>query len=477
MGMVATRIAQTQDSVRDRTATGLPRIVVQKSTSRDWGQGAKTPLSSLPAFYQIPPVYRFEEVLKTDDRADPISRGISWSLQEASNKLGEDIRSAIDDCLTSYRPQDLQEIKDVIEVVSAFQEITIEPKMRIEDEIAPSIELRFAVYDGIESDLLLKGHGLQRLVLYGQLVATMKQQERERKARGKPPRSYVIGMEEIELYLHPIYQAVILSQIKGMACRNQCQVVFTSHSPSVIDVFDLESVIRLSRLAGYSNAHQISYPKLAEKANGLLGKRIATSVSIRERIGEVLDVETCESLFARQVIIVEGNTERYALPELFRAVGFELEKHGIALVPAGGKGNIDKLMFLMEEFGIPCFVIFDQDISTTDSASRSQSENLRKLLGIPSEFAEFKIGDGYCVFEEDFEDAFSRLYQGWMSLDQEAKRLIGAKGGSGKSLRAKYASRQVADLIEQQDPAAKELGSFLTHLCTAISRRVEVAPV
>jgi len=431
-------------------------------------------VSSLPAFYQIPPVYHFEDILKTDDRADPLSRGVSGSLSDASNRLRESIQSTIHDFLNHYCLQDLQEIEDVIEVVSEFQEITIKPKMRIEGQVEPEISLHLSVYDGIESDLQLKGHGLQRLVLYGQLIATIRQQERERRARNKPPRSYVIGLEEIELYLHPMYRSIMLNQLKSLACREQFQVLYTSHSPSMIDVFDLESVIRLSRAQGHSEAYQISYTALANKANAFLGENAATDVSVRERVGEILDVETCQSLFARQVIIVEGNTERYVLPELFGAAGFGFERHGIAIVSAGGKGNIDKLIFLMEQFGIPYFVIFDQDISTTDTASRRQSDNLRELLGIPSEFASFRIGEKYCVFEEDFEHTFCRLYPGWTELDQEAKRLIGAKGGSGKGLRAKYASRQVAGLIEQQDPTTRELRSFMDLLCNAINKVAKI---
>lgn len=430
-------------------------------------------LASLPAFYQVPPFYDFSQILKTDDVLDPMSRGISQALKEANDTLGENLKSTISDFVKKHPVQGYDELENIAKVVADFQAIEIEPRIFIREKFEPpTINLTLEVNDGIRSDLQQKGHGLRRLVLYAQLITTIQRQERDRLLAEKPPRNYIIGVEELELYLHPLYQSIMLGQLAQLVGTGQYQVVFTSHSPNMVDVFDLESVIRMSRAGSYSQTFQISYSAIANKVNALIGDSNANADSVRERVGEVLDVYNCQSLFSRKVVLVEGNTERYALPQLFSAIGYRFEREGVSVIPVGGKGNIDKFIFLMQEFGIPHFTIFDFDRARAvkDKASHSLSERLAKLLQVPNEISGVYIGKKVCVFEDDFENTFSQLYGDWAKLDTEAKQIIGAKQESGKSLRARYISKQIAKLLAKNDPSIVALRNFLVSLSAAIAQ-------
>lgn len=433
----------------------------------------KALLASLPAFYQVPPFYDFDQILKTNDTFDPVSRGISQALQEANDTLGEELRSAISDFVRRRSADRYEEVETIAEVVADFQAIKIEPRMFIREEFEPPIiNLTLEIDDGIRSDLQQKGHGLRRLVLYAQLVATIRRQERDRVLAGKPPRNFILGVEELELYLHPLYQSIILEQLAQLVETGQYQVVFTSHSSNMVDIFDLESVIRVSRSANNSQTFQIKYSAIADKVNDLIEGSGATADSVRDRIGEVLDVFNCQSLFSRKVVLVEGNTELYVLPMLFNAIGYKFERAGVSIVPVGGKGNIDKFIFLMQEFGIPCFTVFDFDRSTAakDKASHSQSERLARLLRVPDDISGVYVGTNACVFEVDFESTMRQLYGDWVKLDAVAKQKIGVKQESGKSLRARYIGGEIAKLLAKNDPSVAEMRSFLLSLSTAISQ-------
>ncbi len=430
-------------------------------------------LANLPAFYQVPPFYDFSQILKTDDMVDPISRGIAQVLKEANDTLGENIQAAITDFIKKRPVQGYDELENIAKLVADFQAVEIKPKIFIRDKFEPPIiNLTLEVDDGIRSDLQQKGHGLRRLVLYAQLITTIQKQERDRLLAEKSPRNYIIGMEELELYLHPLYQSIILGQLTQLVGTGQYQVVFTSHLPNMVDVFDLESTIRVSRAENYSQILQISYSAIADKVNAIIGDSKASADSVRERVGEVLDVYNCQSLFSRKVVLAEGNTERYALPQLFSAIGYRFEREGVSVIPVGGKGNIDKFIFLMQEFGIPHFTIFDFDRTraSKEKASKSQSERLARILQVPNEISGVYIGKKVCVFEEDFENTFSQLYGDWAKLDTEAKRIIGAKQESGKSLRAKYISKQIAGLLAKNDPSVVALRNFLVSLSVAIAQ-------
>ncbi len=433
---------------------------------------SQTLLTNLPNYYELPSVYSFEELLKTNDRHDPISRGVSQALEGAFVEFSKSINSAINEFSKFKFGDEYKEVEDIASLISNFQNVRIQPQVKINEKVTiPPISLSLDIDDGIKTDLQRKGHGLRRLVLYAQLIATINRQQRDREAAGKPPKSCIIGIEEAELYLHPLYQSIFMKQLEELSCQQQYQVIFTSHLSSMIDVFDLETVIRVSKSVGFSSTHQMTYEAIAKKTNELAGENYATAVSVQERIGEVLDVEKSQGLLSKRVVIVEGNTEKYALPLLFSATGVQLDQLGITIVVAGGKGNIDKLVFLFQSFGIPCFIIFDYDKTKNlkDKSSEKQSTSLLKLLNSPPMTDEiFKIGFNYCIFEQDFEATMKQLFNQWQDFDAEARQLIGAKQESGKSLRARYVSKKATELLSKGDATTQKLAQFSTQLGQAI---------
>jgi predicted ATP-dependent endonuclease of OLD family len=74
--------------------------------------------------------------------------------------------------------------------------------------------------------------------------------------------------------------------------------------------------------------------------------------------------------FARKVLLVEGNTERIALPLAFKALGQDLNMLGVSVVGVGGKTKMPLFIKVCQAIEIPFCVVADEDICPIDPAWR-----------------------------------------------------------------------------------------------------------
>ena len=63
-----------------------------------------------------------------------------------------------------------------------------------------------------------------------------------------------------------------------------------------------------------------------------------------------------------KVLLVEGLTEETLLPVFSKYLGYDFDKEGIQIIPAGGKNQVVKLYYnLTENLNIPIFLLLDRD--------------------------------------------------------------------------------------------------------------------
>ena len=98
--------------------------------------------------------------------------------------------------------------------------------------------------DGVLTDVLDKGHGMQRSIVFSLLQMLMKT---EKKAENT--QSIILGIEEPELYIHPHTQRLIynvLKEFSGFAGGDEAigtdQVLYTTHCPAFVDISHYERV-------------------------------------------------------------------------------------------------------------------------------------------------------------------------------------------------------------------------------------------
>lgn len=156
----------------------------------------------------------------------------------------------------------------------------------------------------------------------------------------------LVLIEEPELMLAPQAQRHLARLLRRLTTTGN-QVVYSTWSPAFVDAVHAEEIVRLDlQPAGSVVRRSPPRPFTDEQ---------------RLRLAAEFDHERNEMFFARCVILAEGQTERFALPLVFRLLGHDPDAEGIAVVEVGGKGNLPLVANVLRDLHIPCVVVYDTD--------------------------------------------------------------------------------------------------------------------
>ena len=118
--------------------------------------------------------------------------------------------------------------------------------------------------------------------------------------------------------------------------------------------------------------------------------------------------KSSEAMFARKVVLVEGESEVLILPYLFKLLGYDPVLEGVTIVRCGGKSEIDRFYRLYSEFGIPCYIIFDGDYQNKgkdDEASTiEKNHGILRLFDVEDDFPNNTVTDDYLGFKYRLEE-------------------------------------------------------------------------
>ena len=165
------------------------------------------------------------------------------------------------------------------------------------------------------------------------------------------------AIEEPEAHLHPHLQRLVYRDFLRPQVAGQHQepstvpmtTVLTTHSPHIVSVAPLASLVLLRRAGG---GHTIGVSALNADLNN-------EEVADLERY---IDVSRGEMLFAKGVVLVEGEAERFLVPALAASMGYDLDKLGITVCSVSGT-NFTPYVKLLKEgaLSIPFAVVTDRD--------------------------------------------------------------------------------------------------------------------
>jgi len=253
-----------------------------------------------------------------------------------------------------------------------------------------------------------QGHGVQRAYLLA-LLQELAAQELTDQGESFLP-SALLVIEEPELYQHPV-QARLLARLLRTLTEDpngQLQIVYATHSPFFVSL-DAVSSLRLFRLrdAGVYPETSVSAVDLARAAERLWEASGSeetpfSAESLRARLRLLMDSPVSEGFFARTVVLVEG-VEDYAMIRASAAgAGVDFDQLGVAVVPVGGKTNLDRPLIVFDQMQIPTYVVFDGDSERTggdrDQASRT-NRLLLQLLGVePEDFPNTQVDETWACF-------------------------------------------------------------------------------
>jgi hypothetical protein len=192
----------------------------------------------------------------------------------------------------------------------------------------------------------------------------------------------VLLIEEPELYLRPQAQRYLYRLLRRFADGGN-QVMYSTHSPSFLNVARLEELALVQRHA--RSGTSVAQPQPITPDDDF---RVLTE----------FDAERSELFLARAALLVEGQTEKLALPFVFDALGHDLDREGISIVACGGKSNIPLFARVCRATGVPFIAIYDRDAPPGRRPTYA-THRLNTMI------AQIAGPDRYVVLAPDFEAA------------------------------------------------------------------------
>lgn len=294
-----------------------------------------------------------------------------WGRLVDSILLDPNTAAAVDVAIRDINTTILSATPRLAEIRDRFREVgRIVPTAPPPDDVIvnpvpvdPSMILRnlevFLRTLGAPRGFALDRHGegtrsIAYLVIFRAFVELLAREENNN-AEAEP----ILGIEEPEVHLHPHARRAVATMVAGLGR----QTFMTTHSTAVTRQISVHQVTLLRRVGPGCVASQIPSQSPANPAQPFFEPRE------RSVLEGLLRAGAAEVVFARAVILFEGESELRAVPIFARAIGIDLNLHGISLVPVNGKAYTPLLRMLgPDALNIPWVILSD-------------GENLEELAG------------------------------------------------------------------------------------------------
>jgi hypothetical protein len=179
-------------------------------------------------------------------------------------------------------------------------------------------------------------------------------------------RGLIVLIEEPELYLSPQAQRHVYRLLRSLAERGN-QVLYSTHASTFLSVAHLDELALVRQ--GSASGMALLQPK-----------PLPSDESFRA-LAE-FDAERAEMFLSRAVLMVEGLTEKLALPFVFEALGYDPDSEEILILETGGKANISLFARICNECGIPYVVLHDRDAQRGKQPNDSERVTNRAIAAV-----------------------------------------------------------------------------------------------
>lgn len=243
--------------------------------------------------------------------------------------------------------------------LSVFERFNISPEM--EGDVKELLSRILVLKDNNNMELSETGYGVQFnmliiLSIFEKIIDFAKKRKEEKTF------STILIFDEPEIHLYPYLQRTIVKDILKIAKgedekfnkilrelfdieKIDGQVIIATHSPNIIEK-DYKKIIRI-----FSNNNFVE---------GVSGETLELSKKDKKQL-EMQFEYVKEAIFAKSVIIVEGESEFGCFNKFAQKMNIDFDRSSIALIKANGANSIVPLMNMFNAFGIQSVGVIDRD--------------------------------------------------------------------------------------------------------------------
>ena len=362
------------------------------------------------------------------DATRDISRQLSYYsqysiLSKMARKMHEVMQQAVKDTLTDH----FKNIKSTFETVPEYKKFHERLQKAFESNIdgfEHKLEIDLSAYDPNNYFNSLRiiakegrdnrsfdefGTGEQQILLMSFVKAYAETFKGE---------NFILGIEEPEAHLHPIAQKWLAKNISSIA-KSGVQVVLTTHSPEFLDIENLEGFVKVYKESGITKAKQHTAKTLSESCIQLQSDQVKTKEdNILQFYRAKTFYDQLRGFFARKILLVEGETEFFALPNYFKNFGYDLIRNGVEIVNCRGKTQITRNYRLFKSYDYDCFCLFDAD------TSKGSNSDLATTFGFDEQEMKFEeitfvhdLIKKYGYFGKDYESYLRKVIVGYSKAE------------------------------------------------------------
>lgn len=330
--------------------------------------------------YISPALIRGANYIRYDSLRNPLNelnfeknRGVGKFLNYLTKRfLSQNELEHLDFIDTGKLGEVVDYINSSLGLIKTFRDFQI--GATVEDNTEDVISKLMVLRDSKNYSLKSVGFGVQFLVLFPLLifekliVSSKKLSPSIFKSQAESHISIILGLDEPEIHLHPYMQRSLVKYLARIMSskdlefqalfksvfdidRIQGQLIMATHSPNIL-FNDFKQIVRFF-------------------------KNDAGSLEVVSGANVVLDAQSTKHLhrnfpfvkevfFSRCVILVEGDTEKGALPGFATSIkiqgsDIDLDELGISIIQADGADSIPPIMKMLAKFGINSVGVVDRD--------------------------------------------------------------------------------------------------------------------
>ncbi|WP_018431334.1 AAA family ATPase [Hoeflea sp. 108] len=161
----------------------------------------------------------------------------------------------------------------------------------------------------------------------------------------------LFAIEEPEAHLPHLQRSVyrhLFTGLDGPDDAGSISIFLTTHSPHIASIAPLNSIVLLKDAPN-------------EGTVATSAAQMTLTTTDRDDLARYLDVTRAEILFARGIVLVEGDAEKFLIPEFAKQLNIDLDKLGISICSVAGT-NFRPYVKFLTSLGIPTAVITDWDL-------------------------------------------------------------------------------------------------------------------